>query len=217
MEASNLHPIPTFSLESTIEELQEFISVNKYTHIPIVNNQGQYIGCVSEEDIETANPNENIASLQYALEHFLVRDTDIWLDVLECFTVNDTNIAPVLTPQNKFIGIYKLEDILVFFGKTLFLNEPGDFICVEKGSKDYSFSEIAQIVESNNAKILGMFIDHIQNDVTQITIKVGDSDLNAINNTFRRYSYQVLSLHKEDKFYENLVERSKYLDRYLNM
>ena len=41
--------------------------------------------------------------------------------------------------------------------------------------------------------------------------------MNAIVQTFRRYNYNIISNHEEDKFLEDLKDRSKYLDRYLNI
>ena len=51
----------------------------------------------------------------------------------------------------------------------------------------------------------------------QITIKIGSSGLNDIIQTFRRYSYNIISGHEEDIFIQNLKERSDYLKKYLNM
>ena len=80
-----------------------------------------------------------------------------------------------------------------------------------------TFSEISQIVESNNAKLLGAFISNLENDRAQITIKVSNCSLNDIVQSFRRYSYTIVSGHEEDRFLEILKERSNYLNKYLNL
>jgi hypothetical protein len=41
--------------------------------------------------------------------------------------------------------------------------------------------------------------------------------MNAIVQTFRRYNYLVVSNHEEDRFLEDLKDRSNYLDKYLNI
>ena len=41
--------------------------------------------------------------------------------------------------------------------------------------KDYSFSEISQIVESNNAKILGAFLSNFDNELAEITVKINNT------------------------------------------
>ena len=50
------------------------------------------------------------------------------------------------------------------FNHTPFFSEPGGVILVEKNNIDFSFSELSQIVESNNAKMLGAFISKIDGE-----------------------------------------------------
>ena len=111
----------------------------------------------------------------------------------------------------------KVSDAQLLFNETPFFAEPGGILIVEKGTQDYSFSEISQIVESNDAKFLGAFISKMSNDVVQITIKIGNSGINDVAQTFRRYSYNIISGHEEDMYIENLKERSEYLKKYLDI
>jgi len=41
--------------------------------------------------------------------------------------------------------------------------------------------------------------------------------MNAITQTFRRYGYDIISSHEEDKMAENLKARSEYLNKYLSI
>lgn len=84
---------------------------------------------------------------------------------------------PVLNEKSEYIGYYELLDIIGLFNQTPFLNEPGGILLIEKGLKDYSFSEISQIVESNNGKLLGAFISEMNENQVQITLKVGNAPL----------------------------------------
>jgi hypothetical protein len=124
---------------------------------------------------------------------------------------------PILDEKSNYLGYYELNDIMHLFNETPFFAEPGGIIIVEKGIQDYSFSEISQIVESNDAKLLGAFISKMDSDLVQITMKIGNKSLNDIIQTFRRYSYNIVSGHEEDSYLESLKERSQYLDKYLNM
>ena len=146
-----------------------------------------------------------------------MRESTNWLDILEAFALNNSIIMPVLSKDNRYLGYYELSDILSLFNNTPFLNEAGGIIVVEKGRRDYSFSEICQIVESNDANILGVFISKMDNEIVQATIKIGHTGMNAIVQTFRRYGYHVTSSHEEDAFLEDLKDRSNYLDKYLNI
>ena len=200
-----------------ISDLQLLFNQLTYSHIPIKDEDGVYLGCISENDAHCLESTRSIKDYGYATEGFFVREDTNWLDVLEAFAQNSTNIMPVLNTKNIYIGYYELNDIISLFNETPFFAEAGAILIVEKGLADYSFSEMSQIVESNNGKLLGAFISKIENDVAQITLKIGNTGLNEITQTFRRYSYNIVSGHEEDSYLENLKERSDYLNKYLNM
>lgn len=211
-----INDIKPIDISSSIKDAQTVFNQLTYSHIPI-SKDGLYIGSISETDAHCFEGEKSLSDYQYALEVFNVNKQTNWLDILEAFALNSSNIMPVLGEKGEYLGYYELSDIMALFNNTPFLNEAGGIIVVEKGSADYSFSEICQIVETNDGKILGAFISKIENDVTQSTIKIGHTGMNAIVQTFRRYSYNVISQHQEDKMLKDLKERSDYLDKYLNM
>ncbi len=199
-----------------IGEVQKIFNQLTYSHIPI-QKDGFYIGCISETDIYAFDSKKPITDILYTIEGFYTREDALWIDVLEIFAQNDANILPVLSKENEYLGYYELKDIISLFKTTPFFSENGSLLIVEKGYNDYTFSEVSQIVESNNAKLLGLFVSKIKNDVVQLTIKVGVSGLNTIIQSFRRYGYNIISGHEDDAYIENLKERSDYLNKYLNL
>lgn len=211
-----INDIKALDISSEIKEVQALFNQLTYTHLP-VKKDDIYVGCISETDAHCFDSDKSLSNFQYALEPFFVRETTNWLDILEAFALNNCNIIPVLSNNNAYLGYYELGDIMSLFNNTPFLNEAGGIIVVEKGIRDYSFSEICQIIESNDARVLGVFVSKIENDLLQATIKIGHTGMNAIVQTFRRYGYNVVSNHEEDKFLDDLKERSNYLDKYLNM
>ena len=219
MQLENLliNDIQPLEVELKVGDLQQAFNQLTYSHIPIRQKE-IYIGCISETDAHCFEASQKIEELRYAAEGFFVRNSTNWLDVLEAFAENNSNIMPVLSfTDNRYLGYYELNDIIQLFHETPFLSEPGGIIIVEKGIKDYSFSEITQIVESNNAKLLGAFISKMDSDLAQITLKVGGSNIGEILPTFRRYSYEIIAGHEQDTYIESLRDRSKYLDKYLNI
>ncbi len=208
--------IAPFDVSSKILEVQSAFNQLTFSHIPI-KKEGAYIGCISENDAYSFDEEKSLTDYLFALDTFFVTKKTNWLDILEAFAVNESNIMPVLGKNNKYLGYYELLDIMTLFHDTPFLNETGGIIVVEKTAKDHSFSEISQIIESNDAKILGAFISNIDNDIIRTTIKIGHIGMNAIVQTFRRYNYHVVSNHDEDKFLDDLKDRSNYLDKYLNI
>lgn len=199
-----------------ITSVQDFFDEVNFTHFPVLE-EGIYLGSIAAEDIETFDGDKSIADYRFTLEGFYARNSMIWLDVLEVFAKNHTNLVPVLDENNSYVGYYEIEDIIKFFHETPFLKEQGGIIVIKKGLLDYSMSQIAQIVESNNGKILGFFVSDADASTVEITIKISLGTMNEIIQTFRRYNYEIVSEHQEDNYINALKERSDYLDKYLNI
>lgn len=211
-----LATIPVFELGDSLKEAIHFFTHSTYSHVAVTDGES-FVGLLGEADLETFEESAAIDTFRYQLEHFSVGMDASWLDILEVFTRNETNIIPVLDAENHVVGYYDLNDIVGIFTQMPFFTEPGVILVVEKALKDYSFSEIAQIVEGNNTRLLGAFITQIAEDQLQVTLKMGDSNINDVLQTFRRYNYQILFGSVDDHFLEELKERSNYLDKYLNV
>jgi Mg/Co/Ni transporter MgtE len=200
----------------TIGAVQDILFDSAFSHFPVIED-GVYLGCLTMADIEIFDTDKKVSDYRYTLEGFFARDTMIWLDVLEVFAKNSSNLVPVLNENNQYLGYYELENIIKFFHETPFLKEPGGIIVLKKPILDYSMSQITQIIESNNGKLLGLFISEADVESVQITIKLSLGAMNEIIQSFRRYNYEIISEHQEDLYINNLKERSDYLDKYLNI
>lgn len=200
----------------TLSSVKDFFADGHFTHFPVTENN-IYIGSIGSDDADTFDDDKQLTHYRYALEGFFARTSMMWLDVLELFAINETNVIPVLDESNLYVGYYEMADIVRLFNETPFLKEQGGIIVVEKGVADYSIGQITQIVESNNGKILGLFISEASVDTVQVTIKIAIGGINEIIQTFRRYEYEVISEHQEDNYMRNLKDRSDYLDKYLNI
>jgi Mg/Co/Ni transporter MgtE len=202
--------------QETILAVQDFFMDTTFSHFPVLE-EGIYIGSIVGDDIETFDSDKKINDYKYTLEPFFVRTNMIWLDVLEVFGKNHTDVVPVLDENNHYMGYYELADIMKFFHETPFIKESGGIIIVKKALIDYSMSQITQIVESNNGKLLGLFVSASDNETIEITIKVTLGVMNDIIQTFRRYNYEIISENEEDNYINTLKDRSDYLDKYLNI
>lgn len=202
--------------QETIANVQDFFADLTFSHFPVVE-ESIYIGSLSADDVETFDRQKIVAEYRYTFDSFFARTNMIWLDVLEVFAKHNTNLVPVLDEANNYVGYYEIGDVVQFFNQTPFLKEQGGIIVVKKGVLDFSMSQIAQIIESNNGKILGLFISDANAEWVEITIKINLGSVNEIIQTFRRYNYEIVSEHQEDNYINSLKERSDYLDKYLNI
>lgn len=201
----------------SIKEIQQLFSELAYSHLPVVLN-GQLLGSVNADDIRTVDNNSALLKdYQYLYQDFHISETNNWMEILKVFAASESNILPVLSEKNEYVGYYELTDVLHFFNDTPLLRNDGFFLVIEKEENNYSFSEIVQIVESSQAKLIGVFVSGQRDNFVRCTLKISSNDINEVIQSFRRFSYNVLTKHKEDVFLEQLKDRSNYLQKYLNI
>lgn len=209
--------ITPLTLQSTVKSAQKLCKDVPISHFPVVEN-GKLIGSFPESDVRTIeNKNRELKEYSYLLDTFFTNEKTTLLDLITLFADNDCNIIPVLNEAKNYIGYYELSDILDAFADSPFLHNESETIIIEKNLDEYSMSEISQIVESNSAKLLGLYISSQSIDKVKVTLKIISKEMNEIIQTFRRYNYNVVTIHQDDSYLEDLKNRSDYLKKYLEM
>lgn len=212
-----LKDIKPIRITDKVEKVQILFKQVNFTHLPVINKD-IFCGSLAKSDLEFFNnSDQKIDQLKNVFKPLYVFENFTWFEVLQTFANNNCNLLPVLDMQKKYIGYYELDDFLNIFNCTTFLHEEGVILTISKGVNDYSFSEISQIVESNNATLFGIFVSKIENDTATITLKLSLHDINNTMISFRRYGYLILTETHEDKYLENLKDRSDYLEKFLNI
>jgi len=204
-------------LDDTVAKAKGLIASNTLSHIPVVDD-GKLIAMLAEADIQTLdNDYATIADLEYLFDSFQINVADNWFDAIKVFGENDANIIPVLSKEQKYIGYYELMDFISLLNDMPLMDHMGTTIILSKGLKEYSISEISQIIESENGRILGLFVSKLTEEKAYITIKLATEQLNSILSTFRRYEYHIISDNVADKYIQELKERSNYLTRFFEL
>lgn len=164
----------------------------KVSHLPVIKN-GNFVGVVSESAVLD---HLNLESdLDHLFDHlprpFVFEDTHIY-DVLLRISNEKLTVLPVLNASEEYKGCISIHGIMSILSNFGSLSEHGGILVLEMNSNDYSLSQIAQIVESNNAKILSSFITSSEDSTRlEVTLKINVSNLSAVIQTFERYEYTV--------------------------
>jgi len=97
-------------------------------------------------------------------------------------------------------------------------NQSGAVIVLQMNDFDYQMSQIAQIVESNNAKILGFYTESVpDSNQLRVTLKLNQSKLGPILKTFSRYDYHIYEIFTDDETTNEYQDRYDHLMNYLNI
>lgn len=195
-----------------------WMEVFRIKHLPIVNHR-EFLGLISDSDIyDLNNPDEPVGNHQLSLKKPFVNEGQHIYEVIELLSRLELTLVPVLNDEKQYLGVITQEDLTRRFAHLSAMQQPGGIIELEMNEHDYSLSEISQIVEGNNARILSLYVASSQDNAKlRVTLKINFTDLTSIMETFNRYNYTVVSSHTDnedlDEFYQ---ERFDVLLKYLN-
>ncbi len=210
--------IPSLRTSDTAVEALNWMEVFRISHMPIVNNE-EFLGLISDADIyDVNNPDEPIGNHRLSLFTPSVRYDQHIYEVMEVAARLKLTVVPVLGHNNKFLGVVQMNDLLHRFSELSAIEKPGGIIVLEISHSDYSMTEISQIIESNDAKILSMYVHTLdESKKLEVTLKLNVTDLTAIIQTFDRYEYNIKASFMEYDEQEDLYnERYDLFMRFLN-
>ncbi len=211
-----VYKFKAFSFEDRIDSLLEMSNQYGFSHLPVVE-KGIYRGMIRCDDLaDILDKTENLGMHTHLIEKIYASDRMDWTSLLSLMMKNETNIIGTLELAGKYIGIRLLDDILNLITEKTFTNEDGYVLVVRKLTADFSISQVAQIVESDNAVVLGILVNQIAQE-TEVEIKIKTDDINEVIQTFRRYDYEIITQFEEDLHLQELKEHSDFLRRYLEM
>tara|TARA_B110000208_G_scaffold20520_1_gene25748 strand:+ start:288 stop:947 length:660 start_codon:yes stop_codon:yes gene_type:complete len=212
-----LNEIQPLLLNSSVKMARKLFDDFPATHLVVVE-KNVILGCFSQDDLQNmANDASELAEHSHLLNSFFADEKTNALALFKIFSENDTNLIPVLNADKEYMGYYQLSDVLEMFCTEPFMLEESETLIIEKIERDYSMSEIAQIIESNNGKLLGMYLSKKEQDLVQISLHIRTEDLQEIMHTCRRYNYKIISMHENDLYAEDLKSRADYLQKYLEI
>ena len=145
---------PTDTVGSAIGYMDSF----KVSHLPVVNNM-EYLGTVSDISLYDQSDQESqLGECNLTLFNPSVGIDQHIFEILGVASTYNLSVIPVVNETNQFKGSILRGDLIKSFAQISSVSEHGGIIVVEINPRDYSLSQIAQIVESNNVKVLSMYI-----------------------------------------------------------
>jgi CBS domain-containing protein len=190
----------------------------KVSHLPVVD-QMDYLGLVSETVLlNLPDPDQPLQLLSSTFQRVYVYENDHFFEVVSVFGSSKMSIIPVLNHADAYRGAITMTQLVDGFTRILAVDFPGSVIILELNVNDYLLSEIAQIVESNDAKIVSLYlIPHKESTKLDVTIRINQSDIRSVLQTFNRYNYIVKATFSQHNSNDDLRDRYDSLMRYLNI
>jgi acetoin utilization protein AcuB len=211
--------IPSLKTSDLGQTALNWMEIFRISHLPIVNNL-DFLGLISDTDIYDMNqPNEPIGNHALTLIKPFVTTQQHIFEVIGIASRLKLSVVPVLDNSKQYKGVITTNDLIRHIAGISSMDQSGSIIVLELIERDYSLSQIAQIVESNNVKILSMYITSPPESTRlEVTLKVNTGDIVSVIKTFERYNYEVKTWMTSDDSMDNFYsERFDLLMKYLNM
>lgn len=197
--------IPVVRTSDSGNSALSLMEVFKVSHLPIVNNV-EFLGLISDNDIyDMDSADEPVGNHSLSLFRPFVYDDQHIYEVVDSISRQNLSLIPVLERDNTYLGAVVLQDLAKHFAHLTAADQPGGVILLEMHMHDYTLTEISQIIEGNDTKILSLYVSTHPNTMkVNVTIKVNRTDISAILQSFNRYGYTVVATYSEDELVENM-------------
>tara|TARA_B100000575_G_C23029604_1_gene592804 strand:- start:218 stop:880 length:663 start_codon:yes stop_codon:yes gene_type:complete len=210
--------VPPIRPNETLKKATLWMEEFKVNHLPVVKN-GIFIGILSEEMVMDYNNSkgtiENI--LFTGKQQFVNKDAHLYR-VMYMLTNYKLSIIPVCDENKKYLGAISATHLVKVLSRHAGFNQPGAIIVLHMNYLDFQMSQIAQIVESNNTKILGFYSETFEdNNQIRVTLKLNQSKIGPTLQTFSRYDYNVYEVYVDDEVENEFKERYDHLMNYLKL
>jgi len=210
--------IPPLHLEDSGEHAMMTMQEFNVSQLPVLDGN-KYVGLVTlDEIINLKHLSHTIQSFQLPVRKPFVRDTAHIFDVMKAALDFNVRVVPVVKDNFEYLGLISAESCLRNFAVLNSIKDAGAILELEIEQPDYSLSEVARIVEDNEAKILCFYTNlRPQDGIVEITLKLNTTDVNALVASFERFDYEVKAIHNDAEYTEELKDRYDGLMRYLNV
>ncbi|TYP91673.1 CBS domain-containing protein [Fodinibius salinus] len=205
----------THTVEEVVKEMQE----REVTTLPVVNKATQkLIGQVSLSYLEQQDSDQLLSDLELdeAVKFYIGQHI---FEAARLMLQYEVRLLPVVDQEWTFQGFMMKQQVLESLSRMLNLAEYGSVITVELDRINFSLSEIVQLIETEDAKILGVTVERPdQNDQQfEVSFKLNVKDVSRVAAALRRYDYSVITQSGSTVFGEDLEERADELLNYIDM
>lgn len=207
----HLHPDDTVSQALTI------MHINYVKHLPVVK-ENKLIGIASEELLLRSIEDQAIKNVALEETKIFAKADEHIFEIFSKIVEHKLTSIPVVDDQGNYLGLISQEDLIKHYANSFSIREPGSLLVLEVNKRSYTLSEMARIVELENASIICSFISEIPNNANVfVTLKINRADIQSIIKAFDRYDYSVKATYAEEEIMDNLRERYDSLMSFLNV
>ncbi len=209
---TEVHPNDTVA--ATLDKVNEL----HLQQLPVVKGK-DYLGIITEEDLLNVDDDlKTIKDLKFTFPFIYLLDYQHIFDALQYLETYQFDMLPILNKNNQYVGVITPKDLLLALNKTVSNQEIGAIIVLEMEERDNSLTHIANIIESENCKILQTGIKVLEDSSkVELTIKLNKTNISSVLASLWRHDYVVKATFNDGSDQNDIQERYNLLMNYLNL
>jgi len=210
--------VPTLSLTDTVFQALQLMTDYHLSHLPVISDD-KYVGLVNEDQLlNIDNDGDLLEKFQQEFSKISVNANMHIVEAIRMTNEHNLSVTPVIDIDMNWVGAITASDLLKFVGKMYGMEDAGGIIVLELDKKEFSFSQISKLVETNDVSItqLNTYSDN-NTGLLYVTIKINKFEISDIVATFQRYDYHVKYYFGEELYENELKTNYDHLMNYLNI
>ncbi len=217
-EELNLDELTTLKPTDSVDLAITLMDEHKVMHLPVVHDK-RLKGIISENQLMNNLDATKVQDLLVADTPISVTHLDHLFEVIRIMNDHELTTIPVLNAKSEnFMGCISVHQLMKVISEMPVVQSKGGIIVMEMQIRDLSLSQIARIVENNNAIILGSIITRNPDaSVIELTLKINKSNIQPIVQSFERFNYKVVSSYDQSDQADMMQDRYDALMKYLNI
>jgi CBS domain-containing protein len=186
-------------------------------HLCVVTDE-KFVGIVDKNSLLDTQAAAVIATMQDEFMVASVHADEHFLAGAKLLALHELSMLPVVSTTADLLGVITAKQMLTALTSHVGADTKGGIIVLEMEQRQYSFGEIARLVETNDAYVtqLNTTTDP-QTGMLLVTLQINLIEVSTIVATFQRYDYSVKYYFGEENYQNELKENYNHLLSYLNM
>ena len=196
--------------------IESFI-ILKQDILPVVQNN-LVLGYVTKGDVLKLKKNNsvnNIISKNYSYE---VNENQHFFEALALFSKLNAPFLVSVDNENNYTGIISQLSLINYLAGSYTLQAEGSVINLKLQAYNYSLNEINRIIESEDAKILGLNIYKVQEtNLIILSIKLNTLYIDRVIFSLQRFGYEITDTFFNRSIANDVEDRYQSLVKYLEL
>lgn len=212
--------VAVLTIHDSLEQAEEKMDELGVNTLPVIDTEtNKVVGQIKRGNFDPAvNKECTISSLELKEPTVILNNQHLFQAVRKMLE-NEMDLLPVVDNQSFFLGTIQKNQLLGLLVRMLNLTGHGSVITVALKPRDFTISEIVQLIETEGARIMGITVESPDSDHEnyEISIKLNLENATRVAAALRRYDYTILTESKIEIQNADLAMRADEFLQYLDM